>query len=317
MMGTYRLTGSHRPHVPVFRDAVIDGLNLGERAIVVDATYGRGGHMRAILARLGAGGRMLVIDRDPDAVQAARDEWSMDRRIEIVQARFSRLRTILEDQEWSGRVTGILFDLGVSSPQLDDGRRGFSFLRDGPLDMRMNPQEGITAAQWLDQIDEPELFRVLKTLGEERFARRVARQIKANGPIETTGELARLVARAVPTREPGKHPATRTFQAIRIALNRELEELGETLPQAVEGLAQGGRLVVISFHSLEDRLVKHFIRDQSRGDPYPPDFPIRHEMLCPTMKPIGKAVRADVAEVAINPRARSAIMRVAEKVGCS
>lgn len=302
----------HR-HVPVLRDEVVAGLNPGKRGIVVDATYGRGGHTRAILARLGTGGRMLVIDRDPAAVAQARHEWSDERRIDIVHAPFSRLGAILDRHGLSGRVTGILFDLGLSSPQLEPGR-GFSFLHDDELDMRMDPESGITAAEWLEQVDQDELARVLKTLGEERFARRVASRIKAHGRISTTGELARVVAAAIPTREPGKHPATRVFQAIRIALNRELEELGDALPQAVEVLAEGGRLVVISFHSLEDRLVKRFIREQSRGDPYPPDLPVRTDMLCPRLRPVGRAVRPGEAEVAANRRSRSAVMRVAEKI---
>lgn len=302
----------HR-HVPVLRDEVVAGLNPGNRGIVVDATYGRGGHTRAILAHLGTGGRMLVIDRDPAAVAQARHEWSEERRIDIVHAPFSRLGAILDRHGLSGRVTGILFDLGLSSPQLEPGR-GFSFLHDDELDMRMDTESGITAAEWLEQVDQDELARVLKTLGEERFARRVASRIKAHGRISTTGELARVVAAAIPTREPGKHPATRVFQAIRIALNRELEELGDALPQAVEVLAEGGRLVVISFHSLEDRLVKRFIREQSRGDPYPPDLPVRTDMLCPRLRPVGRAVRPGEAEVAANRRSRSAVMRVAEKI---
>ena len=307
-------TNEDRRHVPVLRDQVITGLEPGEHGIVVDATYGRGGHTRAILARLGAGGRMLVIDRDPAAVAQARLEWSGDQRIEIVHAPFSRLHAILDDHGLSGRVTGVLFDLGVSSPQLDDRNRGFGFSHDGPLDMRMDTESGITAADWLERVEQGELARVLKSLGEERFARRVASRIKAHGRFSTTGELARVVAGAVPTREPGKHPATRTFQAIRIALNRELEELGEALPQAVDVLAGGGRLVVISFHSLEDRMVKRFIREQSRGDPYPPDLPVRNDMLCPRLRPVGGAVRAGKAEIAANRRARSAVMRVAEKI---
>ncbi len=304
-------------HVPVLREEVVAALNIARDSVVVDATYGRGGHTRAIMARLGEGGRMVVIDRDPEAVARAREEWSADQRIDIVQAPFSRLRAILEDYDLCGHVTGILFDLGVSSPQLDDASRGFSFSHDGPLDMRMNPASGIGAADWLEQVEEADLVRVLKTLGEERFARRVAASIKAHGRFDTTGELARVVAGAVPTREPGKHPATRTFQAIRMAVNRELEEIESVLPQALDALAQGGRLVVISFHSLEDRLVKRFIRDQSRGDPYPPDLPVRHDMLNPRLRPVGKATRASGDELHANRRARSAVLRVAEKVSAT
>lgn len=301
-------------HIPVLHREVIAALNLIERSVVVDATFGRGGHTRSIMSQLGDAGRMLVIDRDPEAVASARQEWSADQRIDIVQAPFSRLKAILEDHDLYGRVTGILFDLGVSSPQLDDSARGFGFSHDGPLDMRMDPDSGISAADWLEQVEERELVRVLKTLGEERFARRVASRIKAHGRFQTTTELAAVVASAVATREPGKHPATRTFQAIRIAINRELEEIESALPQALDALAEGGRLVVISFHSLEDRLVKRFIRDQSRGDPYPPDMPVRHDMLNPRLKPVGKPVRAGAEELRANRRARSAVMRVAEKV---
>jgi 16S rRNA (cytosine1402-N4)-methyltransferase len=302
-------------HVPVLHEEAVAALNVSHSSVVVDATYGRGGHTRSIMSRLGNAGRMLVIDRDPEAVAQAREEWSSDQRIDIVQAPFSRLQAILEDHDLAGRVTGILFDLGVSSPQLDDPGRGFGFSREGPLDMRMDPDSGISAADWLEQVEEKELARVLKTLGEERFARRVATRIKAHGRFTTTAELAAVVAAAVATREPGKHPATRTFQAIRIAVNRELEEIESALPQALEALAAGGRLVVISFHSLEDRLVKRFIREQSRGDPYPPDLPVRHDMLNPRLRPVGKPVRAGEVELGTNRRARSAVMRVAEKVG--
>lgn len=301
-------------HVSVLREEAVAALNLSGSSVVVDATYGRGGHTRAIMAHLGSGGRMLVIDRDPDAIARAREEWESEPRIDIVHAPFSRLRTIMDHYDLTGRVTGILFDLGVSSPQLDNPGRGFSFSHDGPLDMRMDPGNGISAADWLDQVEEGDLSRVLKTLGEERFARRVAARIKSHGRFETTAELASVVAAAVPTREPGKHPATRTFQAIRIAVNRELEEIGDVLPQAVDVLAGGGRLVVISFHSLEDRLVKRFIREQSRGDPFPPDLPVRQDMLSPRLRAVGKAIRAAAGEVGENRRARSAIMRVAEKL---
>ncbi len=301
-------------HVSVLRDEAVAALNINPSSIVVDATYGRGGHTRAILGRLGDKGRMLVIDRDPAAIANAKADWNHEQRIDIVQAPFSRLRDILERYDLTGRVTGLLFDLGVSSPQLDDPGRGFSFSHDGPLDMRMDPGSGVSAADWLEQVEEGELIRVLKSLGEERFARRVAGRIKSHGRFDSTAELADAVAEAVPTREPGKHPATRTFQAIRIAVNRELEEIEGVLPQALDALAKGGRMVVISFHSLEDRLVKRFIREQSKGDPFPPDLPVRQDMLNPRLKPVGKAVRATDSEVDDNRRARSAIMRVAEKI---
>ena len=302
-------------HIPVLRDEVLDALNIEKDSLIVDATYGRGGHTRAIMSHLGEQGRMVVIDRDPGAISKAKQEWSADERIEIVHAPFSQLRQILSGRNLIGRVTGLLFDFGVSSPQLDNAERGFSFSHDGPLDMRMDPTTGLSAAEWLEQVDEKELVHVLKHFGEERFARKVASRIKQHGNLKTTGELAALVADTVKTREPGKHPATRTFQAIRIAVNEELAEIESVLPQAVDCLCTGGRLVIISFHSLEDRLVKRFLREQSKGDPYPPDLPVTEDMLHPVLKLIGKPVRAGDLELDANRRARSAVMRVAEKLG--
>jgi 16S rRNA (cytosine1402-N4)-methyltransferase len=309
------LSPDNSEHNPVLRNEALAALNLQQDSLVVDATYGRGGHSRAIISRLGNNGRLLVIDRDPSAVQQAALEWSADERVEIVHAPFSQLKTILDRRELTGRVTGLLFDFGVSSPQLDNPKRGFSFSQDGPLDMRMDPGQGLSAAQWLEQVDEKELVSVLRRFGEERFARKVANRIKQRGLIESTGELAALVAEAIPTREIGKHPATRTFQAIRIAVNQELDEIESVLPQAVEVLATGGRLVVISFHSLEDRLVKRFLRQRSKGDPYPSDMPVTNDMLHPEIKLVGKMIRAGKEEVGQNRRARSAVMRVAEKLG--
>ena len=304
-------------HTPVLKDAVINALKIDADDLVIDATYGRGGHARAILAHLGNGGRLLAIDRDPDAVVRARHDLGSDSRVEIIHAPFSRLGEMLAERGLDGRVAGMLFDFGVSSPQLDEAQRGFSFTVEGPLDMRMDPEAGQSAAEWLEGVDERELRQVLRGFGEERFARRIARAIKqtlALQPITTTTELANLVAAASPTREPGKHPATRTFQAIRIAINDELGEVRKVLPQALAGLAAGGRLVMISFHSLEDRLVKRFFREQAIGDPYPPDLPITESMKNPTLKLIGKPQRAEAREVARNRRARSAVMRVAEKI---
>ncbi|MEJ2177623.1 MAG: 16S rRNA (cytosine(1402)-N(4))-methyltransferase RsmH [Gammaproteobacteria bacterium] len=301
-------------HIPVLKDEVLSALNLHEDSLVVDATYGRGGHTRAILSRLGNGGRLLVIDRDPLAIYQAEQEWSEDERVEIVHAPFSELSNILEQRHVNGRVTGLLFDFGVSSPQLDNPERGFSFSHDGPLDMRMDPGHGVSAAEWLDQIEEKELAEILRKFGEERFAKRIARKIKQSGHISTTGELARLVSQAAPFTEKGKHPATRTFQAIRIALNEELDEIESVLPQAANALATGGRLVIISFHSLEDRLVKRFLREQSKGDPFPPDLPVTQDMLKPTLRLVGKAIKAGNEEIKQNRRARSAVLRVAEKV---
>lgn len=304
-------------HTPVLKDVVITALKIQDDDLVIDATYGRGGHARAILARLGNGGRLLVIDRDIDAIKHAQLDLGSDSRVEIIHARFSQLREILHSRGLRGRVAGMLFDFGVSSPQLDEAARGFGFRATGPLDMRMDPSSGRSAAEWLMRVDERELREILWRFGEERFARRIARAIKqtlSQRPITTTTELAELVSAVAPSREPGKHPATRTFQAIRIAINDELSEVRTVLPHALAGLAPGGRLVMISFHSLEDRLVKRFFREQAKGDPYPPDMPITEDMKKPTLKLISKPLRASIGEIARNRRARSAVMRIAEKL---
>lgn len=304
-------------HTPVLEEEILEALRIRPEGTYVDTTFGRGGHGQAILGRLGERGRLLVMDRDPEAIAAARETVGTDPRVSVVHARFSALGEVLDRRGLAGRVAGVLFDLGVSSPQLDDGRRGFSFLADGPLDMRMDTSGGETAAEWLARVEESELVRVLRRFGEERFARRVARAIverRAERPVETTGELAQIVAGAVPTREPGKHPATRTFQAIRIAVNDELGELERALPQAVDALETGGRLAVISFHSLEDRIVKRFLREEARGDPFPPDLPVPASRLRPRLRLVGKPVRAGAAEIERNRRARSAVLRVAERL---
>lgn len=282
----------------------------------VDATFGRGGHARELLKRLGPDGWLLAIDRDPLACAAAQKEFGGDRRVFIERGPFSMLERYVDRQGWSGRVDGILIDLGVSSPQLEDPARGFSFLRDGPLDMRMDPDAGAPAADWVNSAPETELVRVIREYGEERFATRIARAIlreRAEAPIDTTGRLAAIVAGAVPAREPGKHPATRTFQAVRMHINRELDELAAALPQALRALAPRGRLVIISFHSLEDRMVKRFLRAAARGDDYPPDMPVRADQLCPRLRLVGRALRPGAAEIARNPRARSAVLRAAER----
>jgi len=294
----------------------LQALTLRQDGLYVDATCGRGGHSGTMLARLGTHGRVLALDRDPEAVHAVRARFASDARFEIHQAPFSQLQSLLQARGLVGRVDGILFDLGVSSPQLDAPARGFSFLREGPLDMRMDPAQGESAAQWLNRADETEIARVLRDYGEERFARRIARAIvreRASAPITSTRALAELVAGAVPTRERGKDPATRSFQAIRLFINRELEELDTALPQAVAALAPGGRLAVISFHSLEDRRVKHFLRAEAKGAELPPGLPVRAQALRTRLKLVGKAIRPSEAEVARNPRARSAVLRVAER----
>lgn len=283
----------------------------------LDGTFGRGGHARAILSRLGPAGRLLGLDRDPEAVAVGRALALEDGRFSMHRVPFSSMGRIAKEEGVAGRLDGILLDVGVSSPQLDRPERGFSFSADGPLDMRMDPDSGQSAAEWLAEADEVEIVRVLREYGEERFARRIARAICAareEAPIRTTGALAAICERAVPTREPGKHPATRSFQALRIQVNAELDELQAALGQVCELLATGGRLVVISFHSLEDRLVKRFIRDQARGPDLPRGLPIQDSQIARTLKVVGKAQRAGEAELARNPRARSAVLRAAERL---
>lgn len=305
------------PHQPVLLAETLEALALRPDGYYVDATFGRGGHAQAMLDRLEPDGRLLALDRDPAAAEWASTRWPDDGRFQFVRTPFRQLARILAERERMGRVNGILFDLGVSSPQLDDPARGFSFSQKGRLDMRMDPTTGIGAAEWLGRVTEVELDRVLAELGEERFHRRVARAIVAarqQAPIETTARLVEIVAAAVPTREPGKHPATRAFQAIRIAVNDELGELAAVLPQALAALAPGGRLVVISFHSLEDRVVKRFMREQARGRELPLDLPVVGRPEGVTLRLLGRAVRPGSAEVAANPRARSAILRAAERL---
>ncbi len=304
-------------HIPVLSREVVEALHLPDDGFLVDATFGRGGHSRLCLDELGPEGRVLAIDRDPAAVAYGRRMFAGDDRIRIVRGRFSELAELLARHAPGARVDGILLDLGVSSPQLDEAARGFSFGAAGPVDMRMDPESGESAASWLEEVDEAGLARVIREFGEERFARRIARAIKlalAAGELSGTRELAEVVAAAVPTRERGKHPATRTFQAIRMQVNDELGELRAVLPQALDALARGGRLVVISFHSLEDRIVKRFLREQARGDRFPPGVPVTADMLNPRLRLVGRDVHAADYEVAANPRARSAVMRVAEKL---
>lgn len=304
-------------HEPVLLAEALQALRILPAGCYVDATYGRGGHSAAILAALGTEGRLLALDRDPESELHARRTLAADPRFRFVRSPFSRLQEQVHAWCPDRGVDGVLMDIGVSSPQLDDGRRGFSFGRPGPLDMRMDPDAGVSAAEWLAAADEQEIAEVLWTLGEERFSRRIARALvaaRAEAPVTDTGRLAALVSAAVPTREPGKHPATRTFQAIRMHVNRELQELAAALEQALAVLAAGGRLVVISFHSLEDRLVKRFMRDQARGPQLPPELPVPAAWGTRTLRLVGRAVHPAAAEVARNPRARSAVMRVAERL---
>jgi 16S rRNA (cytosine1402-N4)-methyltransferase len=303
-------------HVPVLLEEALQALQVKDDGVYVDATYGRGGHAQKILEKIGERGRLLVFDRDPRACEDARRRFGADARVTIQPGPFSLLGRTIEKLGLTGKIDGMLFDLGVSSPQLDDPGRGFSFRADGPLDMRMDPTTGESAADWLNRAEENEIVRVLRDYGEERFARRIARAIlreRSIEPITTTRRLAEIVARAVPVREKSKDPATRSFQAIRLHVNRELEELTAALPQTVPALAPGGRLAVISFHSLEDRLVKHFMRAEAKGRELPPGLPVRHDQFRARLKLIGKAIRAGAAETQRNPRARSAVLRVAER----
>jgi len=301
-------------HVPVLLDEALDALRIDPNGIYVDATFGRGGHSRAILQRLGPHGRLLALDRDPAAVVAAAD--IADPRFSIVHAPFSHLGHVL-DEHGITHIDGLLLDVGVSSPQIDDAQRGFSFRQDGPLDMRMDPTRGPSAAQWLEEVDEDELAHIIRKYGEERFAQQVARAIvtaRQTGPLTGTRQLAQVVAQAVRKREPGQDPATRTFQAVRIHINRELEELEAALGQGLQHLAARGRLVAIAFHSLEDRLVKHFIRRHSTVPDDLARLPLREDQLPPRpLAAVGRAIKPSAAEVAANPRARSAVMRAAER----
>ncbi len=304
-------------HTPVLLDEVLAGLAVKADGRYCDATFGRGGHAAAILGQLGPAGRLCGIDRDPAAIAAGRERFAAESRLTLVRGSFGRLEERVRAAGWEGELHGVLLDLGVSSPQLDEAGRGFSFMQDGPLDMRMDNESGLSAAQWLARAGEREIADVLFKLGEEKFSRRIARAIvavRAATPIATTRQLADIVAGAVPTREPGKHPATRTFQAIRIHVNRELEEVEAALPQAVNLLAPGGRLCVISFHSLEDRLVKRFMRREAQGDPIYAELPDVPPHARPRLQLIGGAVMPGDAEIARNPRARSAVLRVAERI---
>jgi 16S rRNA (cytosine1402-N4)-methyltransferase len=303
-------------HRTVLLDEAVHALNVQPEGVYVDCTFGRGGHSRAILAALGPSGRLIAFDKDPQAVATADALAAQDSRFTIVHEGFETFGREL-DRLQIGKVDGVLMDLGVSSPQIDDGSRGFSFRFDAPLDMRMDTTRGMTAAEWLNHADEADIKEVIKTYGEERFARQIAAAIvtqRAVAPLTTTRELAVLVAQNVRTREPGQDPATRTFQAIRIFINRELDELKAVLPQAAERLNPQGRLAVISFHSLEDRIVKHFLQDASTADKLPSWVPVRAADIGEApLKIMGKPVRSGAEEVAANPRARSAIMRVAQR----
>ena len=303
-------------HAPVLLEETLNALAIKENGIYIDATFGRGGHSAALLQRLGPAGRLIAIDRDASAKACAEERFANEPRLTFVHAGFAELAQIAAQLSVAGRVDGILLDLGVSSPQLDEAERGFSFLRDGPLDMRMDQRESQTAADWLAHASQDAIRDVLRDYGEERFAGRIATAIvkeREERALLTTRQLAELIEKAVPKREPGKHPATRSFQALRIFLNRELEQLAAALQQALSVLAPGGRLAVISFHSLEDRMVKRFMREQAKTDHLPKRLPVAYSEVLAPVRVIGKAIAPSEAELARNPRARSAHLRVAEK----
>ena len=308
---------SSNEHVPVLLGPVLEGLRIKENGTYVDGTFGRGGHSREILKRLNAGGRLIAIDRDPQAIASAPRALTDDPRFELIRGEIAHIGTFLRERDLAGRVDGILLDLGVSSPQLDEAERGFSFMRDGPLDMRMDPDAGISAADWLATVDDKALTRVLRKYGEERHAPRIARAIVAarvEAPITRTQQLADLIESVVPRRGSKKHPATKTFQAIRIAVNRELEQLEIFLGEVIDLLASGGRLCIISFHSLEDRIAKRFMRDASRESEQYRGMPDVPEEFQAKLKLVSKVMTATDEEIADNVRARRARLRVAEKI---
>jgi 16S rRNA (cytosine1402-N4)-methyltransferase len=306
-------------HKTVLLDEAVEGLNIKSDGIYIDGTFGRGGHSRLILSQLGEQGRLIGIDRDPQAIAVAEQLMLDDPRFEVVHGPFSGLADYVAEKGLVGQIDGVLLDLGVSSPQLDDAERGFSFMRDGPLDMRMDPTTGQSAAQWLNHADLDDITWVIKTFGEEKFGKRIAHAVleqRAIKPLSRTVELAELIDKAVPVKDKHKHPATRTFQAIRIYINSELDEIEKALEGVVNILAPKGRLSVISFHSLEDRLVKRFIRKQEQGPQYPRGFPMTEEQLKEgrTLKHLGKARKPGEVEIATNSRARSSVLRVAERI---
>jgi 16S rRNA (cytosine1402-N4)-methyltransferase len=307
---------SSNAHVPVLLGPVLEGLKIRHDGCYVDGTFGRGGHSREILKQLGSGGRLIAIDRDPQAIASAPLSLTDDPRFELVRGEIAQLESIIDERGYREKVDGLLFDLGVSSPQLDEADRGFSFMRDGPLDMRMDPDSGPSASEWLATVDERELKYVLRKYGEEDSAARIARAIvsaRSEAPISRTAQLARIVEDAKPARGQKIHPATKTFQAIRIAVNEELEQLEAVLTQSVDVMRKGARLCVISFHSLEDRIVKRFMRDASRETEQYRGLPNVPEEFQPRLKLVGKAIRANDAEIKANRRARSAHLRIAER----
>lgn len=310
------MQGGDFTHDTVLLHETVNSVFVGSGAYV-DGTFGRGGHSRLLLDRLDGSSRLLAFDKDPQAIEYAAELASADARVEVLNKGFAELQQVAEERDLLGKVSGIMLDLGVSSPQLDDATRGFSFRQDGPLDMRMNPEKGVSAGVWINGAPEQEIADVLYRFGDEKFSRRIAKAIVAsrkNARLETTLELANVIKAAHPKWDHKKHPATKSFQAIRIFINGELNELEAVLNASVNLLKPGGRLAVISFHSLEDRMVKQFIKRQEKGPDLPPDLPIRSSDLALTMKSVGKAVKAGKAEVETNVRSRSAVLRVAERL---
>ena len=304
-------------HQSVLLEQAVAALITDKNGFYIDGTFGRGGHSRRILKELSEQGRLLVIDKDPHAIAQAESLAAEDKRVSVFHGSFEALEKIINDLGSTEQVAGVLLDLGVSSPQLDDAQRGFSFNKDGPLDMRMNTAAGITAETWLAQVDEKVLADVLYQFGEERYSRRIARAIckyREQNAINSTLQLAEIIKQAHPKWEKNKHPATRSFQAIRIFINNELDDLQKALAVILNVLALGGRLVVISFHSLEDRIVKQFIQKEIKGGDFPVDLPITQAQLNPRLKAIGKAIKVNAEELNANVRSRSAVMRIAEKI---
>ncbi len=316
-MAACRMKETINEHQPLLLAETLENLAIQPEGIYLDATFGRGGHSLAILEQLNEKGRLFAMDKDPDAVAYAKNHFK-DNRFTIHHGSFAELESFLKSHEVFGKVNGILFDLGVSSPQLDEASRGFSFMRAGQLDMRMDYSRGVSAAAWLATVDEQELAKILWEYGEERFSRRIAKAIvtiRDEQPITTTNQLAKIVSDAIPAWEKGKHPATRSFQAIRIAVNNELEDLKQGLAQSLNALQMRGRLLVISFHSLEDRIVKQFMQQQSEAqDTMPAKLPVKHVHFQPEFKRLGRTIKPSSQEVSRNPRARSAILRVGEKL---
>ncbi len=302
-------------HKSVLLDQAIEGLNIRPNGLYIDGTYGRGGHSQLILEKLNNQGQLLMFDKDQLAVNMARDKYGKDPRVSIFHKSFAEAVNVVEQMKLKNQVDGILLDLGVSSPQLDDKERGFSFMKDGPLDMRMDQTSGLSASDWIAHADEHEMTSIFRNFGEEKFAKRIAKEIisfRSREPILTTYQLTSIIEKALPFKEKNKHPATRTFQAIRIHINKELVDLEIALENLLKILSSKARIVIISFHSLEDRIVKRYMRDQERGPIYPKRLPIKHKKIQGSLRIIGKAIKPCDQDIRNNPRARSAIMRIAE-----